>query len=808
MSFIQFLLACGLALHAASRSPIWALAFWGIALALWVIEGLWLRWSKNRHGLTLLTVAAGVAPLAVAWSSASWGFARWPGLFGAVGTIAGAAALTLVLYALQSGVAVMCGVAKIRAAVRNMAEEEARVLTIRDRAPSTGKIHWEVHPSGLRYQSSIAGEIGMGGPATSRHLFDNGVELGDGALYIGNGGRYVACTGVRYACEITLMDFETGRCVKWSDCDDAKLLRGERGPEHPRLRRRLQSPQAVQFRRAHGLWVHPEADLAPEKITLSDKAGRHRLELAAIIDDAELREMAEAARYLEQPFYRVMLDGLELPIQTASPGEIVWSEAGDRLLIPAKGVSAEGSHWLWREDSAPAWITPSWPGSLALPSANLNKVVEIDRETVCASFSVGTPSGGGYPNAWLDLRSPSSFTYGSYPDEWVRGADEYGRLDVVTLESEKTNWQVRLHWDELGLNDKLGVIETQRGQHNPRAVFEPMPARPGDRLARYRVCAGKAAAKDVHLFHLWSDCGRFLVLQPYAVGAPASFFVLDTQDGQRMDSTYSVPGLQLNSYERGQLQVQAPVGSVPRRYEFGPFEKIDRAPAPNAEGETFAIEGDWLLMESQRFRVDTEAGLIDGPLSKCVRVTKPPFPNAAFAYLYPSPHGQRWVHCFGARDEFNDDYERGQESRYAACAITSDGVCLEGLGVAMIWSEDSRYLFFTTRLPRDHADFEDTDWEGWLLDCSTRQLHGPTKLEGLPIFDAFNATGLTWRRIDSDWWRDDLETEERFFSLQALQARPAQSLEKYGSLWLRAGAEQRSEWATLYKQSQHAALIT
>lgn len=206
-------------------------------------------------------------------------------------------------------------------------------------------------------------------------------------------------------------------------------------------------------------------------------------------------------------------------------------------------------------------------------------------------------------------------------------------------------------------------------------------------------------------------------------------------------------------------------------------------------------------MESQRFRVDSEAGRIDGPLSKCVRLTQPPFPNAAFAYVYPSLDGRRWVHCFGARDEYNDSYERGQESRYAACAITNDGVCLEGLGVATIWSEDSRYLFFTTRLPREHADFQDMDWKCWLLDCETRQLHGPTDLKGLAILDRFGADGLKWRRIDADWWREDVETEPVNFSLPHLLSVPAKPLERVGEIWLPAGAERRREWAACFRTS-------
>ncbi|MEC5384228.1 hypothetical protein VVD49_00765 [Uliginosibacterium sp. H3] len=792
----------------AQQSPHWALLFWGASLACWVVEGLWLRWSKSKHGLPLLSVAMTVAPLAVTWSAAGWGFEHTSGVFATLAVIAAVAVLVLVLYAVQSAVAIVCGVAKVRAAIdkaaRREAEDTATVETIYDRAPSTEQAHWDVHPSGLRYRSEIVGEIGMGGPATYAHRFDNGVVLGNGSLYIGEHGRYVACTGVDSACDITLMDFETGRSRQWTDCDDARLLCGERGPEHPKLRGRLQSPKAVQWKRAHGLWLHPDVEVAREKIELCDEAGRHRLELEAIFDEAQLRDMADSASYVAQPFYRIKLDGRELSLRTALPDEIVWSKAGDRLLIPAVAQDAGGSHWLWREDADAIWVTPAWQSDRALECASLSRVNEIDSEGLWILFSVGAPRGGGYPNAWRALRSPDSFTYGSYPNEWVRGADEHGRVEVVALTGNETSWRLRLRWDELGQPEALGVVETRRGANGSPAVFEALPSRPDDRLTRYRVRAGKAVAEDVQLFHLWSDCGRFLVLQPYAAGATDTFFVLDTESGRRLDTTYRVAGLQLNSFECGQLQVQAPVGCVPPRYGFGPFEKIGRAPSPNDEGETFAVEDDWLLMESLRFRVDMTKGSIDGPLTKCVRVKKPPFPNAAFAYVYPSPDGKRWVHCFGARDEYNDSYERGQESRYQACAITSDGVCLEGLGAAMIWSQDSRYLFFTTRLPREHADFEDMDWKGRVLDCETRQLHGAKDLKGLAILDQFDADGLKWRWVEVDWWREDVGTTPKHFSMKSLLAKLAQPLEMHGELWLPAGAQRRQDWAALYESSKRA----
>ncbi len=595
------------------------------------------------------------------------------------------------------------------------------------------------------------------------------------------------------------MDFETGRSVQWQDCHDSPLLRGKRGPEHPQLRKHLQSPHCVQWMRVHGLWVHPDTEIAPERITLPDSANRHQLELDAVIDPNELRNMAEAVRYLTHPLYRLRLNGVNLPFQTASPEGILWSDDGDCLLIPVTG-SSKGSHWFWKEGGEALWITPSWCCDQALASANLDRVVKIDSEALYLSLSVGIASGGGYPQRWLDLRSPSSFTYGSYPDEWVLGADDYARSNVVELTSDKTCWQLRLRWQDLGHRSR-GIIETWRGAQGVKAIFEPMPAQIGDRLLRFRVQAGKAAASHVQLFHLWSDCGRFLVLQPYSARAANTFFVLDTQTGLRMDTPYSVAGLQLQAYEYGYLQVQAPVASVPYRYEFGHFEPINTAPAPNADGETFATENNWLLMESQRFQLDLQTASIIGPLPALVQVTKPPYPNAAFPYLYASPNGQHWVHCFSARNEFNDSYTRAQESRYQACAITDGGVCLEGLGVAMIWSTDSRYLFFTTRLPRNHTDFKDTDWKGWLLDIQQNQIHGPVDLNGLAILDEFDSKTLKWRRIESDWWREDLDTQEKTFRLQDLLAHPTQSLKNYHDLWLGPHTQHRAEWLEHYQQS-------
>ena len=554
-------------------------------------------------------------------------------------------------------------------------------------------VQWSVHASGRRFLTVRGGEIGMGGPETFVHHFDNGVTLADGGLFISDDGRHAAATGVRESCAITLFDFETGRCREWTDCADAHLLRGKRGPAHPQLLKHLQGDAAQQWRRMHGIWLPPDVESAPAQITLRAPGGSHLLQLQALIDEAQLRQMPDAWRYLQQPLYQLALDGVPLPVQTRSPELIRWSPDGDRLLVPAAGVSPEGSHWLWTEEGGGAWLTPGWNAGGALRSSLLTGVVSIDHDGLAMGIEVGVPSGGGYPNDWHVLSSPDAFTYGKYPDTHVE-ADEHARIRSVPSSPREESLVVRLTWREASDPQAAGVVESVSAR-GARAVFERVASGGGDSLSAWRVRVGAATADNVCLFHLWSACGRYLVLQPHSNSAPDRFFALDTSTGARFEGPWRASNLQLQRCEENHVQLQAPIASVDRDHGFGHFETQSSIAQPDARGVTRASGDRWLLMRSERFRFDPDAQQMLGPLPKSVPIDRPPFPTAAFGFVYPSPDRQRWVRCFGARDRFNDAWERAQEARYQACIVTDNGICLEGLGTAMIWCTDSRHLFVT-----------------------------------------------------------------------------------------------------------------
>jgi hypothetical protein len=642
----------------------------------------------------------------------------------------------------------------------------------------------------------------MGGPTTFAHYFDNGVELGDGALFISDDGRYAGCLDVRDSTAVTLFDFAAGRCRSWRDANAGSLLRSTRGAAHPQLTKYLHGADALKFVSAHGLWLAPSCAPAPETLSLDAPGGQHRLTLQAQIDPEQLRELDEPAKYLQQPLYRVQLDGRWLDVQTRSPADICWSSAGDILLVPVAAADDNGSHWLWRAATGGTRITLGWNLGHALASGMITGVREVDAHGVALNLSMGVPSGGGYPQDWLVQRSPASHTYGSYPPRFLDGADEYGRSRFIDIPARSESLCVRLAWHEIANPLAVGTVESI-STRGTRAIFR------GERVRRepqpFKVQAGQAVADGVFLFHLWSDCGRYLVVQPRTRGAPERFMILDTDTGTTLTTDYQVANLQLHAYERGMLQVQAPIASVPRQYEFGAFEATTRAPSTDAQGVTSAPDDRWLLMRSERFRVDSQRQAITGPLPKWISLEQPPYPNVAFPFVYHSPDRRRWIHLFGARDDFNDEYDRAQSSRYQACAITDGAVCFESLGTAMIWSEDSRYLFLTTRIAPSEPGFDELDWRGFVLDCDTRTVYAPIELGGLVILDRFDASGVRLRRLACDWWREDVETEVVSLPWAKLLAQPLKSLQRHDDVLLGLHAQPRAEWRTWWKVSQQRA---
>ncbi|HZX32921.1 MAG TPA: hypothetical protein VFF03_16340, partial [Rhodocyclaceae bacterium] len=268
---------------------------------------------------------------------------------------------------------------------------------------------------------------------------------------------------------------------------------------------------------------------------------------------------------------------------------------------------------------------------------------------------------------------------------------------------------------------------------------------------------------------------------------------LDTVSGQRLETAFRGHGLQLAAWVAGELQVATVVGSVRGLDCFDPFMPIAPPPAPESDGR---LRHEWLLAESLRFRVDPAGSALLGPLAKRVDLTLPPYPNAAFDFYYHAPGKRRSIFVFGARNEYQDDYARAESCRYEARAVTSDGICLAKLGVGMIWSEDGRYLVVTTRVPvsRGHPDYEDLVWKARLVDCEQRLIYPEVDLGGMPIFEGFAGERVDFRRVDADWWREDVDTVPAHLDMAALmQGRPAPLVQRE-CLWLADDGDWHPRW--------------
>lgn len=781
--------AGGIALiWAARQPPLVALAIHAACLIVWMGEGAWRHYRQQALASPLLRLLVTLSPLALAVSLGRRLFPLTSGFWASGAAVAACAGVVVVAFLLNARLS------RLPFLTRTTAETCAAPPLWIAPAPV-----WKTLPNGLRYRSECGGEICMGGPTVNVHYFSNGIELGDGDLYLSASGRYALCSDARYARQFMLADLERGRLRRdFSDAEQAEMGAKYRNPK--RLAHLLADERTIQLRRVGELWVEAEYDLPPDEITLPDPQGRPRLHLRRRFDPAALRAAAEPLRYLREADYDIVLDGEALPLTTRSPQHIVWDASGDMLLVPSgdtcQAAAGQGTHWLWRRHGPSGWVNPhTWDSAASLPSGSTLAVSAIDDEGYWLDFYMNRASHAAYPHRNLALRFPEAHTCGS-PREWIAGADERGRLRIHKLDVPEPSLRVRRAWSP---KISVGQVES-RAAGGSLARFHPLPGKDANGLLTYRVEAGAASAKSARLFHLWSDCGRYLALQAPAgwLQLTDSFFVLDTVSGRRLETPFRCAGLQLIAWQEGELQVAGVVGCVDKiHFNFDPFAATRPPPASEPDGSR---RKEWLLCEAWRFRIDPSTQALEGPLPKFVQLTQPPYPNAAFDFLYRAPDGQRSVYVFGARHEYQGNYDRAQCCRYQARAITRDGICLVGLGVGMIWSGDGRYLVVTTRVPSEHPDYDDLAWHLRLLDCQERLLYPAYPLGCMPIFNNLADDRLTYHQVKADWWRDDISTAPASLHLDALRrGTPSQLIHRNGLYFLSEASDVRL-WKGVYQQ--------
>lgn len=773
---------------AALQPPLVAGVFYLASLAVWLIHGAWRYYVAKTPPLPIPGVLAALAPFSL---SVSLGRRLFPL---ADGILQNVISVVVCLLAISLPGALHSRLERLRFLRRAETPPQSPPVY----APPAPKIEWRDLPNGLRYRTTEGGEICMGGPVTSYHLFSNGIVLGTGALTLSADGRYAACDDLRHGRPVMLADLENGIVRSCEEENEVRAILAS-GPQLAEVKHLLRRPGSIQYVRVHGLWVEPDCEIPPDRLIVPDLQGRPRLCLERRLDEAALLAADDPWAHLLKGNYTLSLDGEPLPVRASSPRGIVWSEDGDMLLVPALPAQpgAAGSHWLWRRNGPSGWVDPlKWDVSDKLPSGDMRGVSAIDAEGYWVDLYMNRPSDSGYPQRTLHLRFSSCF-YSGAPREWVTGADERGRLVIRELADAEANLRVRLSWDGGDGGDDDATLESRPapGATPTTAVahFTPQPWSGGG-LRPYRVEAGPAAAQNVALFHLWSDCGRYLALQPRGGRAEAAdrFFILDTVTGRRLETGFRACGLQLLGWACGELQVGFVVGRVPDiHFSFDPFAAVDPPPHPEEDSN---LHGEWLLTEGLRFRVTDDGEQLIGPLPKQVVLTLPPYPNAAFDFHYRAPTEGRSVFVFGARNEYQDDYDRAQYCRYQARAITSDGICLENLGVGMIWSEDGRYLVVTSRVPRDHPDYRDTAWKARLVDCERRLIYPEVSLGCMPIFESWSDEGIDYRQVDDDWWREDVETLPARLPIADLLAGEAEALRWQDGLWLPAGNAWQPKW--------------
>lgn len=742
-------------------------------------------------------------------------YARWPGAAAAAHTVLPGAAIGLGVsawVALNSWYGLFACLALVAGAWALLIRMETSLTTkegSRGSEPQTANSSlYGVTPEGEELKFVDAGGSSTG---PSHLIFPDGVVLariGNRALFLQNGRYFAAEQFARDGPAMIVLDRYEKQVYYTQDMADfpdlgkpADIATAKaRAPKveddmPPGFSQCLANASGASLAPVADLWLEPEAwpgiSRNDKAVSLPPPAGNHKLEIRRYLPDS-LLALPDPLNPLEQPVYRLMLDGDETGLVSCMPGELAWRADGLAFACRAHTVAEQS-----RRDGGSAH-SPAEPFQVWVQGAGwgeyppLNEL--LDGQLPYSAVLQGLRL---EENAlWLDVvganpeLSKGDCGHGlSLVYDVTRvcvGYTDEGRMELA--DNPSPAMCVRLSLDP---SDQPAVMIRSRPMADERTASFSFEGSLAD-LASGGASGWDCRMGDWQLSGRWlpdhrvSSCGRYVALSPFpsisteGEGPICTGVVVADPARRRLWSSPPLLMAGIHDFTGQGVSVVAIAGSLTDRemdkrgdhIALAPYSvpapEPDRAPAffGSSRCERF-------YHERIRFSLEPDKGLVQQPFWR--QVNRPQRITTRGDFVYPNPTGDDAAWLFGGHNE-SCAHGEGETPQTGDFVRTASGFAVGELAPCMIWSVDGRYLVLTQSDARA-SELGFHDWRLLLLDTELGMLHRATdSLKGTPHFESLDAEGLILEVSRGGYSRPGDTREKLYISQADLLAMPAVAL--------------------------------
>ncbi len=642
-------------------------------------------------------------------------------------------------------------------------------------------------------QLGSLGEIAMGGPAYGDFLFPDGVVLqgvGAGARFSRDGRYFAAALPSRQRFGLLVLDRLAHRLHHGSDdpafwdidefsgttAREAGVPSGQDTPLSAGLSQFLAGANVVDLQPVRDLWIAPGP--WQERISVPTRefpAPDGSLALTAHLQIPDtLQALQDPLAPLYDPRYRLRINGQDTPLLITGQTPVAWREDGQALAIQADSLDGDpgkSGFWLWQSDAGWRQLPAPWQPGENEPSLTWYDPCALDGHALQIEAKLDFPglSSQSHGDQLYSIHSDMQVLIGHAPD---------GRM--ILGECPRTSLRLSLPLDSRGERGETDVSSALLACGLRARLQWLRDGRNG--LGAYRCHIGTWELPGEWLLdHRVSDDGRSLALISFADApqAPGQLVLADT-DQRRLLAGPSLLFMRLQDFRAGRISLIEIVGRLEKETPHAPaFGTALRrfqepAPSPTQAAAFLAPRENSRLCFQLRYAVHTTHGLSLLPSWRIV--DQPQAANADGDFVLPAPGLADAAWLFGAQTDYGSSSPMPDEPRQDGYLLTATGCALSGLGPAMIWSHDGRYLALTRILPERGSNGQRL-WQLLLLEPGAGSLRIRTQPLGcMPLFEYFDDAGLSLRVFDQSWHVQGDTGKPLFLSQQELADLPATAL--------------------------------